>query len=652
MMAPIYSAFDTTDFSEYFLRNPLVLYGHPKRLGNRNYIFYRQPHPPDLEGASLALYVIRLLNLAMAVATVATVYQSARTIMPGQVGFAVLATSLVAFNPMFIFISTSITNDVMVTTLSALVVWQMLLMLRQGFDLRRSLFLAILIACATLAKVSGLITMPVVGLAGIWTFVRTRDRRGFAILGISVATVFLTTAGWWFARNLSLYGELFGTGAMLDHFGRRSIALSQMLTDEFQGLRISYWGLFGKFSILTHDLYYHLTDALSLISVGGFLIFLVKNRKDSFLVAVVSLLGVFLAIGSMALIWFSLQAPATYGRHLFPFITSISVYMTMGLVMLRIPPLLIALPMFVFAAIAPVVYIAPQYDHPPVVDQLPPDATPAQVRWGDTSLVGYKLPAPRRWTSGDEIPLTLYWQPLAQTTGLKALFLTLINAEGDAIATIDTFPGWGTLPTTWWQPGQIYKDDYILQIPEDARGYTRLKLHIGWYPFPDGSDIRPLLEAGEEGDAFTLPLGAIVAGKEPSLLGDDATSDGTVFGESIRLNAYRLSAGHILDLEWQLVAPISGAWRVFAIVLAEPYLEGAPFEILWQHDGVPAVPVGFLKVDEAFVTRHKFELPPGYQGEHAVYVGWYNEDLGQRLPVAHPSNMLPLPLTALRGPAA
>ena len=93
----------------------------------------RQPYPPDLVGTSLALYVIRLLTLGMAVATVAAVYQAARTIMPDHVGFAVLATSLVAFNPMFIFISTSITNDVMVTALSTLAVWQMLVMLRRGF---------------------------------------------------------------------------------------------------------------------------------------------------------------------------------------------------------------------------------------------------------------------------------------------------------------------------------------------------------------------------------------------------------------------------------------------------------------------------------------------------------------------------------------
>ncbi len=642
-MAPIYSAFDATDFSEYFLRNPLVLYGDPKRLGNRNYIFYRQPFPPDLAGASLALYVIRLLNLSMAVMTVAAVYQSARTIMPGHVGFAVLATSLVAFNPMFLFISTSITNDVMVTTLSALIVWQMLLMLRQGFDSRRSLFLAILIASASLAKISGLISLPVVALAGSWTLFRTRDRRGFMILGVAVSAVFLAVAGWWFARNLSLYGELFGTGAMLDHFGRRSITLSRMLSEEFQSLRISYWGLFGKFSILTHDLYYHLTDALSLISVGGFLIFLVKNRKNSFLLAVVSLLGVYLAIGCASLIWFSLQAPATYGRHLFPFITSISVLMTMGLLTLRIPPLAVAIPMLLFSLASPFIYIMPQYDHPPTVAEVPKSATVTFARWEDITLIGYEIPKPRRWSAGDEIPLTLYWQPRARSSEMQALFITLIDADGDALATIDSFPGWGTLPTTWWEPGSIYRDDYLLQIPKDVEGLSSVQLHIGWYDWADRIDIMPVLETGEENAAFIVPVGALVAGDKERELGSGATPEGTVFGEAIKLNRFRFRAGRILELEWRILRELSGDWRAFAIVLDKPYQDGIDFEVIFQDDQSAPVPLDFLKVDETFITRHDIQLPTGYRARHGIYVGWYNETLGIRLQAPYPQNMLPLP---------
>ena len=257
------------------------------------------------------------------------------------------------------------------------------------------------------------------------------------------------------------------------------------------------------------------------------------------------------------LIWWTMQTSASTGRLLFPYITSISLLLAMGLYALRIPALLVAVLLFLFTVAAPIVYIMPNYDHPPIVDKLPAHAIETSVRWDDIRLVGYELPPPQRWSAGDEIPLTLYWQPLAQSTELQALFLTLLDADEKAITTIDTFPGWGSFPTMWWVPGQIYRDDYILQIPKDAQGFSAVQLHIGWYPFPDGSDIQPVQESGEQTAASTLPLGAFVGGEPVRSLGADARADGTVFGDAIQLNAYRFSEGHNLELEWQIVGEIS-----------------------------------------------------------------------------------------------
>ena len=183
LMAPIWSVFDTSDFDDFFRPNPLAVVGHPSRLGNRNRVFYRQPYPPNLSGTSLALYIVRLATLGMATVTVAAVYQAARTILPQKTGFAVLATALAAFNSQFLFISASISNDNLVTMFAALICWQALLMLRDGFQTRRSLLLALLIALASLAKLGGLVLGVAVVLAGLWLFIRTRNLRGFHLLG-------------------------------------------------------------------------------------------------------------------------------------------------------------------------------------------------------------------------------------------------------------------------------------------------------------------------------------------------------------------------------------------------------------------------------------------------------------------------------------
>ncbi len=256
LMTPVWQVLDTSDFDDRFRKSPFTIVGDPLRLGNRNQILYKQPYPPDLSGSSLALYSIRLLSLVMGAVTVGAVFQSARTVMPEEPGIAVLAAGLTAFNPQFIFISASVSNDNLVNMLAALIAWQMLVMLRHGFQTRRSLVLALLIALASLSKLSGLVVGVVVGLAAIWLLIRTRDRRGFCILVSATLIFWLVIAGWWYGRNLMLYGELFGTTRMLDFFGRRSITPIRLFAEEFRGLRVSYWAVFGAFNIVVDELFY------------------------------------------------------------------------------------------------------------------------------------------------------------------------------------------------------------------------------------------------------------------------------------------------------------------------------------------------------------------------------------------------------------
>ncbi len=505
MMAPVWAALDKGDFDEFFRLSPFAIVGDPMRLGNRNRIFYRQPYPPNLhQGASLTLYVIRLLTLGMGTMAVAAVYQSARTVMPGRADIAALASALTAFNPQFIFISASVSNDGLVIMLSALITWQTLVMLREGFQTRRSLILALLIALASLAKLSGLVFAALVILAGLWILIRSRDRRGFFILLGAALVIWLVLAGWWFLRNLALYQDPFGTAAMLDFVGRRQTTIPQLLAQEFQGLRISFWGLFGAFSILTHDIHYQLMDALTLVSAAGFLVFAAKHRREGYIFTAICFLVIILAVAGLTLAWWSSQTTASTGRLLFPYITAISLLMAMGLRALRIPALLVSLPMLAFSIAAPFLFIIPNYDHPPQVDALPASARQSFARWDEITLIGYELKAPERVASGLEIPITLYWRAQRQSTVTRALFISLVDSQGSPVTRLETFPGWGTLPTRWWRANTIYRDDYVLQLPEGAAAPAGLR--IGWFPFPAGGDIRPVLESGEEAAVFAIEL--------------------------------------------------------------------------------------------------------------------------------------------------
>ena len=512
LMAAVWNAFDTTDFEARYLRSPFTVVGVPSQLGNRNVVIYKQVYPPDLSGSSLALYVIRLLGLGMGAVTVGAVVQSARTVLPGKRGLALLAASLTAFNPQFLFISASVSNDNLVNMLTALMTWQMLLMLRDGFQKRRSLLLGMLFALAALTKLNGLVLGLLVTLAGVWLMFRQGDRRGFAFLVGAMLAFGLVVAGWWYGRNLLLYGELFGTATMLDYFGRRSISLQRLFFEEFEGLRISYWAVFGAFNIVVHDAFYRVMDGLALIAAGGAVVFAARNRRSRDLMSAIAFLAMPLALGAAMLMWWSTQTWASTGRLLFPYITSASFLLALGLSVWRIPPLAVVLPLLAFSALAPFMYIMPAYDHPLAVAQLPETATPVNVQWEDIRLTAYEMPPRRHWTAGEQIPLTFYWRSQEHSPLAYALALSLLDSQGQTLARFETWPGWGTMPHPWMRLDTDYQDDYVMPIPADAADTSELQLEIRWYVFPDGPELPAALETGETLEGYRLSLGSLAGG--------------------------------------------------------------------------------------------------------------------------------------------
>ena len=277
---------------------------------------------------------------------------------------------------------------------------------------------------------------------------------------------------------------------------------------------------FGAFNIVVDELFYRLMDLLTVIAAVGLVVFLAKTvRGDSArrhgadrgeLLTAVGFLCLLLALGGGALIAWSLQTWASTGRLLFPYITSASLLLALGIHATRISKLLIIAPMFAFSLAAPLVYIMPNYDHPPAVEQLPVSAERADVAWGDLRLSGYEVPAIQTWRAGDEIPVAFYWRAEAQSPLAYALVLSLVNEAGDVISSIETWPGWGAMPHPWMTLGRDYRDEYILGIPAEAADVRELALEIRWYVFPDGPELAAALGTGEEMDALRLMLGSLV----------------------------------------------------------------------------------------------------------------------------------------------
>ncbi|MEL7432494.1 MAG: DUF2142 domain-containing protein [Chloroflexota bacterium] len=337
-MALVTSPISIADADEYRETNPHARAGRPASWGNKNLVLHSTDGVP-LSGTPLAVYLMRLLGLGMGCVTIFAVWRIGELIAPHRPVVGLLAATLTAFNPMFLFISASVNNDVMVIMLNSVVILLGLQTLREGFDTRRSILLAVLLALATLTKLSALVLVPVLAIAGLWVARRDKDWTGVLILGGAMFIAWATVSGWWYWRNIQLYGELFGTATMAAVAGARpdSFTISTFLA-EFEGFRRSYWGVFGAFNIVTSPLFYALMDFIVFVGIFGviFLVAQLSSIQDfSFARREISLmlylLGVVL-IGIIAYLNWTSQTFASQGRLLFPYFGAISPLLAVGLI--------------------------------------------------------------------------------------------------------------------------------------------------------------------------------------------------------------------------------------------------------------------------------------------------------------------------------
>lgn len=652
--AALISPLDISDIEEYREPNPHVQAGIPGNFGNKNLVLRETPFP-GLQGTPLAVYVVRLFSLGLGIITIGAVYHSGLLIAPKRPIVGLLAAAITAFNPMFLFISASVNNDNLVTAINSVVIYLMLRLLRDGFDWRRSLLMALLIALGTLSKLSALVILPAVGLAALYVAWRDKAWRDLIILGAAMGILWAGLAGWWYARNLTLYGELFGTSTMAAVAGVRQGEFSLLaLISEFQGFRIAYWGLFGAVNIQSGSFFYLLMDIATFTGIFG-LIFLMLQlyairdfayaRRElinlSFLLLIV-------LTGLGAVIAWTVQTYASQGRLMFPFVAAISPLLAVGFVeivwwllfVIRPPERSfvradqgvpkdvlesgVTSPIYVlgfFAFIMPLFTIMPQYARPIALDELPESDQIQQVyaRYGDVELVGYEV-EDRRYLPGEEVPVRLYWRVLEQSERDNSLFVTLIDPFGVEVGKVDTYPGGGRLRTSTWEAGKIYPDLYRVSVYSEAVGRFPLRMQVGWWHYPTETTIRPVDENDSRLDAVVLDVGAVVAGRVAAVEGLTKVEPVMSFGDQFRLLEYGVSDEGLL-LYWESIGSPETDYTVFVQALNE---DG---EVVGQADAPPFLPTRYWRWTEKYFTVHEFQFIDDVEArEYQVIVGWYDAD--------------------------
>lgn len=625
-------------------------------------------HNPALEGfpyrdVALGVHLVRWLSLVMGAGTVLLIYGSARELMPSHPELAVMATSLVAFNPMFLFISASVHDDALANLVATAVLYTTARLLRRGPTMRQAVALGALLGVAVLTKLTCLLVAPAVGLALLMRCHSPGEGvkwHRFLRLGGVITLLALLIGGWWLVRNLMLYGEPTSMGRQVEAWGgfRPNAPDFAVAVRELGFLHDSFWGVFGYGQIPMPGWAYMLPRLLGILSIGGWLLLRARRRAQRacgpagagralrprlLLVLVSAPLPTFLVVFfRMAFI-----GSAHFGRYLHVSLGFLVPLYVLGLAELSrdehpVPiTVAVATALFALAVFALIGVVHPAYAPPRMLSaqEVQNRVRSSDLQFGEAvRLVGHQQDV-HRAQPGDQVKVTLCWESLAPMEENYVYFIHFLGRDDQIVGARTTHPGLGRYPTRRWAPGDRFCDVVDIYVDRTAPAPAVYDVQIGWHGL-DGTGQLPAF--GPEGTPVELVLLDHVAitreraqpvivphrlranlGDQITLLGYDIQDLDVTPGDSLRITLY-----------WEAQASLAHDYTVFL------HLAPADRPPYAQDDGQPrdgAYPTSFWDVGETVTETRTISIPAELpSGEYPLWAGMYLLETGERLPQMGP----------------
>jgi len=648
--APLYYAIsavatfwiDTSDMEAARHLNPHVDSGATPD-GNVNLVV----HDPALErfpwrGTVLAVHIIRFLSVLMGAAAVTLTYLITREVLPDRPALALGAAAIHAFTPMFMFIAGSVNNDNLAVLLSSLGLWMLIRITNYKWQMANPkrlvigyLSLGIVLGLAALTKSQTLALAPLTALVVSVRAVRRRSWREFVVGGLATALPLLLIAGWWYLRNLRLYGDLTGVEMFTQILGQRNVPadLDQLWRERFSFMA-GYWGNFGGINVPMAAWTYPVLNTVVPIAALGLVVATLKyqitNRKsqDSHLIFGICNLPFILCLlwALLVFIPWLLWARITWssqGRLVFYAISVWSLLLAMGLAGWfprrwgRWLVAAFALFLLGLAAAAPFAWIAPTYAPPEPLTDAQVAAIPNRLDvafGGAMRLLGYDLET-ESVEPGGQVAVTLYWEALAPTERPYSVFVHLLNKEDLPVAQRDTYPGLGLLSTTRLEPGSAWADRYVIRVPETAYAPDVAQVAVGLYNYANGTRL-PASNGAASSAGDHVRFGKI---RVKALPGDVPNPISVNFGDRMALVGYDLDRrvakpgeDITLTLYWRGLQKMERNYTISAQLVSEELVKAAEDSRWPLGKDAPTMlwKVGHLLEDPKTLTVYG-DAPPG-----------------------------------------
>jgi hypothetical protein len=294
--------------------------------------------------------------------------------------------------------------------------------------------------------------------------------------------------------------------------------------------------------------------------------------------------------------------------------------------------------LLVAAILLPWVTIRPAYAFPEALATVPSAAQISPVTFtavdGQLKLVGVEMAEGQSvMPGGSPVIVTLYWQSQEPVAVDYISSVHLLGRELESVGQIDRYPAMGMIPTSRWQTGDIYRDEYHIMTQESAVAPAQLGVAVSLY---DDRADQSLPASSSEGlliDLLIVGEPVRLANNDPELPSLEVTTN-VLFEQEIVLAGFSDAAGLPgeivpLTLYWQASGTPDKEYTVFMHLLDQngERIAGADAPPVGNY-----YPTSLWQKGDVIDDVHWLPLPSDLPaGEYQVVVGFYDPLSGARL---------------------
>ncbi|MBX3080784.1 MAG: glycosyltransferase family 39 protein [Anaerolineae bacterium] len=604
----------------------------------------------------LANRVARLPSLLYGVLAVLAAYAASREVFyqPSERQWALFATSVYAFMPQMVYMCGMVSNDIVLTMLATLLLWQMLRIIRLGSSPARAVLIGLIIGLCVLAKVNSLLIVPGVGAAFLLAFKRHHVPLSAAIKQSLLAALIpiLISSPWILWRTINFNDplglhvhELANAGTVIGTLPQIIMALPETFA--------SYVIRYG-YVVWANPIVYLVMGSLVLLAGVGFWLHsrqLSTLRRDQVFILVVvlffSLAGLLYWLRSLFSVAFAITGRLIYFGHIgntLLFVTGLWLFLH-GRRRLSVILRYLVTATLLFALLTAPLEIGRIFALPRLLtaDQLPSDLRGGQVTFEDSIVfLGQRLESPLV-RGGDRSRITLCWEVIKRPERDGAYAVKYFASDGQVIGQRTTLHGMGRYAAWLWNPGDRFCDTLDVLIRPDLPAAQTFRIGLSMLSTSTlAFDWRTVDGNHTPVDVAFIGEVASPAGNQSTALTDLQSPD-IDFPALAKLSGYHFDgtpqAGSTLtlDLMWEVTQPTTQNLAQFI------HLIGPENHVLI--DAIPRggqYPTWAWSRGERIADRWQFTLPATLPaGTYTITLGFYDPVTGERLPARQAGTLTP-----------